>query len=201
MYDDGVYTPIDVPGSTFTEVSGINNSNQIVGYSSSGAFLYENGVFTMLLPSHVNLTPMAINNSGQILLTSAYFDNSREIVPTEATSFLYTNGSYFQIDPPGSVFAFATGFNDSGEVVGSAEAADGVFYGFLYSDGIYQTIDMPGSTAVYGTYPTAINDLGQIVGTYNTPEPSTWAMMMIGFTGLGFLGYRQRQKLAGAASV
>ena len=33
------------------------------------------------------------------------------------------------------------------------------------------------------------------------PEPSTWAMMLVGFAGLGFLGYRQRQKLAGAASV
>jgi hypothetical protein len=33
------------------------------------------------------------------------------------------------------------------------------------------------------------------------PEPSTWAMMLIGFAGLGFAGYRQRQKLVGAASV
>jgi hypothetical protein len=33
------------------------------------------------------------------------------------------------------------------------------------------------------------------------PEPSTWAMMLLGFAGLGFAGYRQRQKLAGAASV
>ena len=33
------------------------------------------------------------------------------------------------------------------------------------------------------------------------PEPSTWAMMLLGFAGLGFVGYRQRQKLVGAASV
>jgi len=33
------------------------------------------------------------------------------------------------------------------------------------------------------------------------PEASTWAMMLLGFAGLGFVGYRQRQKLAGAASV
>jgi hypothetical protein len=41
--------------------------------------------------------------------------------------------------------------------------------------------------------------------TYNAslvPEPSTWAMMLLGFAGLGFVGYRrQRQRLAGAASV
>jgi hypothetical protein len=40
-----------------------------------------------------------------------------------------------------------------------------------------------------------------VVITPGTPEPSTWAMMLIGFAGLGFAGYRQRQKLAGAASV
>jgi PEP-CTERM motif len=32
------------------------------------------------------------------------------------------------------------------------------------------------------------------------PEPSTWAMMLLGFAGLGYAGYRQRQKFAGAAS-
>jgi hypothetical protein len=33
------------------------------------------------------------------------------------------------------------------------------------------------------------------------PEPSTWAMMLLGFAGLGFAGYRQRRVLVGAASV
>jgi PEP-CTERM motif len=33
------------------------------------------------------------------------------------------------------------------------------------------------------------------------PEPSTWAMMILGFAGLGFAASRRRQKLAGVASV
>jgi hypothetical protein len=33
------------------------------------------------------------------------------------------------------------------------------------------------------------------------PEQSTWAMMLLGFAGLGFVSYRQRHKLAGVASV
>ena len=33
------------------------------------------------------------------------------------------------------------------------------------------------------------------------PEPSTWAMMLLGFAGLGFVSYSQRRKLAGVASV
>jgi len=31
------------------------------------------------------------------------------------------------------------------------------------------------------------------------PEPSTWAMLLIGFSGLGFMGYRRRNKMAPAA--
>jgi hypothetical protein len=35
--------------------------------------------------------------------------------------------------------------------------------------------------------------------TPGTPEPSTWAMMLLGFAGLGFLGYRQTAKARLAA--
>jgi hypothetical protein len=30
-------------------------------------------------------------------------------------------------------------------------------------------------------------------GVVAAPEPSTWAMMMLGFAGLGFVGYRSRR--------
>jgi PEP-CTERM motif len=31
------------------------------------------------------------------------------------------------------------------------------------------------------------------------PEPSTWALMLLGFVGLGYVGYSRWQKLAGAS--
>jgi hypothetical protein len=37
--------------------------------------------------------------------------------------------------------------------------------------------------------------------TAAVPELSTWAMMLLGFTGLGYAGYRQRQRLAGFKTV
>jgi hypothetical protein len=33
------------------------------------------------------------------------------------------------------------------------------------------------------------------------PEPSTWAMMLLGFAGLGFVGYRRMGRHGGAAHV
>ena len=32
------------------------------------------------------------------------------------------------------------------------------------------------------------------------PEPSTWAMMLLGFAGLGYLGYRSRKRPAAIAA-
>ena len=33
-----------------------------------------------------------------------------------------------------------------------------------------------------------------VVSQGSVPEPSTWAMMLLGFAGLGFLSYRQSRK-------
>jgi PEP-CTERM motif len=42
---------------------------------------------------------------------------------------------------------------------------------------------------MYNFYVTQIN-------VNAIPEPSTWAMMLLGFAGLGFAGYRAKAKLA-----
>ncbi len=58
--------------------------------------------------------------------------------------------------------------------------------------------------AVFGVV-VATPDVG--IGYYcfgrhraSTPEPSTWAMMLLGFAGLGFAGYRKSRKAAAIAA-
>ena len=46
--------------------------------------------------------------------------------------------------------------------------------------------------------PTMINASLALSLTNGVPEPSTWAMMLAGFAGLGFLAYRKRAAIAAA---
>jgi hypothetical protein len=80
-------------------------------------------------------------------------------------------------------------------------------YGLMFSIGNSRVVDLfsngvgfgldPGSAAVFGvavaTADMSLDYVGNGV-TASTPEPSTWAMMILGFAGLGFLGYSQTRR-------
>jgi hypothetical protein len=41
---------------------------------------------------------------------------------------------------------------------------------------------------------------GAVIGTPAVPETSTWAMMILGFAGVGFMAYRRRNQVAALAA-
>jgi probable HAF family extracellular repeat protein len=82
--------------------------------------------------------------------------------------FVYSNGTYTNIDVPGSIETGAEEINNSGEVVGSYYEGSS-YSGFIYSNGVYTTLDFPGST---NTYLSGINNSGEIVGSYHTGSGS-----------------------------
>jgi probable HAF family extracellular repeat protein len=98
-----------------------------------------------------------INNRGQVVGDSSVY------------GFIYDHGSYTIINVPGTPETLTSGFsgviNDLGQAVGIyySQISEFYFEGFLYSGGTYSTIDPPGSIS---SNPGGINDLGQIVGTY-----------------------------------
>jgi hypothetical protein len=53
-----------------------------------------------------------------------------------------------------------------------------------------------GPTNVTANLPLLNQSLWNVVAISETPEPSTWAMMVLGFAGLSFAGYRARRSHA-----
>ena len=81
----------------------------------------------------------------------------------------------------------------------------------FFTGGIIDINFGPGETVTSsdGSFKLTVNDLflsslnpsGEITGTITdsvaaVPEPSTWAMMILGFFGIGFLGYRRNHRQA-----
>jgi hypothetical protein len=52
----------------------------------------------------------------------------------------------------------------------------------------------------FQTYVTPPTTFVALTGGSAAPEPSTWAMMLAGFAGLVYAGYRSTRKSASAAS-
>jgi PEP-CTERM motif len=112
------------------------------------------------------------------------------------------NGGFLTYDNlfwPGGAPVTATGYDGAGNFLD--------IYGLLFSIGGGDVVDLfsngvgfginPGDTNVFGvavaTPETALDYVPNGV-TASTPEPSTWAMMVIGFAGLGFAGYRKARR-------
>jgi probable HAF family extracellular repeat protein len=90
-----------------------------------------------------------INNEGQIVGSYLMDDNRRH-------GFIYSGGVYATIDVPSGVETSASGINNKGQIVGQYFDSNHIRHGFLYKDGTYTTLEFAS--------PSAINDMGQIVG-------------------------------------
>jgi uncharacterized membrane protein len=164
------YTKIDYPGARDTNVTGVNNQDQILGgaitiengVEVSRGFLMQNGGFSMPIevPGTNYTAPMGINNLGHI--TIATRDDNRLI-----HGFLLVNGKFTQIDYPESTQSGPHAINDLGNIVGFVQ-----FGGFGNSRGYLLTpggTPNPFSLIMYQNYSTdayGINNNGDIVGDF-----------------------------------
>jgi hypothetical protein len=102
------------------------------------------------------------------------------------------------------IFQIST--DQDGNIVGwHISATQSVIFPFLRITSEQGTIDGTfdeGVTSVgnpsFPSFPIAFNENDQGVWsmTAAVPEPSTWAMMILGFAGVGFLAYRRKSKPA-----
>lgn len=187
---------IDVPGASSTRAYGINKSGDIVGtYLVSRAvgvnsygFLFSKGHFTTInFPGGFGTEAYGINAAGEIV--GVYWDNRGAALGRHG--FLLSGGHFTSIDGPHAVITRALGINDRGQIVGvytvrapsgipGSEAGGLLFrllgypypydyeygHGFVYANGRFTNIDFPLAARGEQTLASAINAVGQVVGTY-----------------------------------
>jgi probable HAF family extracellular repeat protein len=204
LYKEGKMTDLLTLGGPSSVAKGINKSGQVVGYSDteSGewhAFLYDESAnpkmqdLNDLIPADLGWTingATAINSDGKI---AAYGDkyppygylygwlSAFVITPaTTATPSTYEVqdlGTLLEADPLYNANSYATGINDSGQVVGTARYACSQQSltcenerAFLYDEGATQKMQDLGFLRAAG-----INDSGQVVGSYFQWVSSTYS--------------------------
>jgi probable HAF family extracellular repeat protein len=180
--DSYAFTPIDVPGSTSTLVTGINDAGQIVGTYTTGlgtatnAFVYSNGAYTTIQPpSNSSFYSIGgINNSGQIV--GALQGNSG--------GFIDTNGVFSTIPSPGGRYTSLQplGINNSGQVTGILNYNPAGVVGFLYSNGAVSTVNAPTAGL---SYAFGINNSGEIVGYTFSGNPIDGTAQETAFVNVG----------------
>ena len=121
------------------------------------SFLYDGRQFTTIAvpgADPITVTVTGINDRGDIV---------GNFVDHGSHGFLYTGGSYTQIDP-GARGSLIEGINDSGQLIGYFAQPDGRLSSFLDTAGAFTIIQFPGALK---TRAEGINDNGQMVGTYD----------------------------------
>jgi hypothetical protein len=159
---------ITYPGGSYTDITGLNNSDELVGYSFAGnklqGFTYSSGVFSPVNTNANYTLANAINNKGDV--AGAY-----SLLGSSGTGFSIINGQLDTFSVPGAPSStYATGINDSDQIVG-------YFFGQTVSGGFLR---MPnGDITIFGAgtlsyqTPKDINNAGFVVGSYGDPVTNT----------------------------
>jgi PEP-CTERM motif len=176
-----------------TQMTGSVTFNQDTS-NFTGLIYVSSGVLTDL-----NLT------SGTVTATLPYFD----IFANPASP--YFSSLYFPGNPDGLVpdyFSLVNGSIQAWMLHGVTPSYELVTPSYqLYSFGNSPICPGCGNESVQSNFPSgtiyAYNSLElglwSITPTAAVPEPSTWAMMILGFAGVGFMAYRRSRKDQGLA--
>jgi TolB-like protein/DNA-binding SARP family transcriptional activator len=177
------FVTIDVPGATNTEVTGINNVGQVVGFYSTPTdwdrgFSYDGNTYTTL-----NYPGTVVNRDRYWGGTAAQsLNDSGVIVGGHGRTYLgvpygftYSGGGFRAMpSQPCALASEARGVNNGGQIVGISELSRSSCFphptsmanpsvGYLYSGGTFTALAPPGSM---GSSAHGVNNHGIVVGSY-----------------------------------
>jgi probable HAF family extracellular repeat protein len=201
------YTDLSPGAFVYSQATGINNSGQVVGYTSYWGRAAPNAtIWSGATPSDIGYPysqAMGINNSGQVVGGSCFLGDCTK---QHATSW---NGTTGQVDlstdeTQGRIGSYAYGINDSGQVVGVSNTLGKTLPHATIWNGTTPT-DL--GTLGGSSLATDINNSGQVVGYSSTlgntdPHAIIWNGTTLTDLGPGFaFAINDSGQVVGASSV
>jgi probable HAF family extracellular repeat protein len=158
------FAKVQVPGSVYTDATGVNNSGQVVGtyYLADGirhGYVFDGNTYTSTdFPGALHTFLFGIDLSGR---TVGSYSLASGAGPWH--SFIAAGGNFTSYDFPNQE-SDGRSINGAGRIVGIYNSGTGTpDTGYLKVDDSYESISAPG--AQY-TYALGINDAGRISGSY-----------------------------------
>ena len=207
LYSGGSMSDLSsLTGTTYSQCTSINSASQIVGLAHENssrqyAFLYSGGTLAYLDTGYAYSAALDINASTQIV----GYASQNSSADKQAFVYNLDNDAAINLGTLGGSASEATGINDNGIVVGTAETSSGIEHAFFYSSGTMTDLnDLIDATGWILQKATAINNNGQIVG-YGicpagqqhafllTPIPEPSATILLGVGVIGLVGYVWRR--------
>jgi hypothetical protein len=162
-------------GAPNTQPYGVSNARLVTGYyqdasSNYHGFVWQDGALqTVDYPGAAYTYLYAVNNLGVAI---GYYGAGGDT--EHAVMYSVSGGTWTALpDVPGYSENEGYGINDAGFVVGNAYQGStnvNVAWTWNPNTSAYSFFSEPGA-AQYGTFPSGINDKGQVVGSFCTTEP------------------------------
>ena len=164
MLRNGVYSSVDGPGATFTDVAWANAREDLVGgfndSRGSHAYVLSRGSFK-IIDSPIAALPFiagfGLSNGGDVVGV-IFGDNF-----FQGRGYMFSQNAFTFINVPGAMGTFPTMALDPTRIVGTYVDSSNQFHGFSLANGKFTTIDAPNATF---TWITGINPEGDLVGFY-----------------------------------
>jgi hypothetical protein len=195
----GTVTGVDSSGYFGTAGAILNTSytsTYVINTSLAGAFQYtsggESGTYggtTYGLPNPVTSASIVINGITFTVATPYYY--SERFILEKSTGTFFTDG-YVDASCGGAY---------CGQLYNIVETGDPNAPNQTSLNTLFATYTVRGDTGS-GGFSIGLDNLNLTDGTVTVaavPETSTWAMLILGFCGVGFMGYRKRKLIPVAA--
>ena len=168
----------------------------VIGYNNT--FGFPNGAYGESVPTPID----GLTSGAYFSADTAPQSISQTVALTANTPYLLSLDVYAPQNGRNNPFDASLFATLNGSAISNVFSADSLTNGWVY----YSTIFVPTAASSYdfalafkGDGDTAadfvidnVNIQENVSITTAIPEPSTWVMLILGFAGLGFAGYRQR---------